>query len=55
MCGGGREQHDIAAYEYEELQEERFKLFQRIAVWHGALQAQFERETFGRTLYEAVA
>ncbi len=55
MCGGGREHYDIAVHQYEELQEEKCKFMHRVALWHGALQAQFERETFGKTLYEAIA
>jgi len=52
VCGGGRESHDIEQAERADLLDTLFASLMRVARWHGALQAKFERDLFGATLTE---
>jgi hypothetical protein len=52
MCGGGRESHDIEQAERADLLDTLFASLTKVAQWHGALQAKFERDLFGATLTE---
>lgn len=55
MCGGGRESHDIEQAERIDFMDALYASLVRVAQWHGALQAKFERELFGATLTELMA
>lgn len=55
MCGGGRETHDIEEAKKLDVLGSRIAVYEKqmeTARWHGALQAKFEIETFGYTLYK---
>ena len=52
MCGGGRETHDIEQAERTDLMDALHDSLLKVARWHGALQAKFERDLFGATLTE---
>lgn len=52
MCGGGRETHDIEQAERADLMDALHDSLLKVARWHGALQAKFERDLFGATLTE---
>lgn len=54
MCGGGRDTHDIEEAKKLDVlgnQVAVYEKYHKTARWHGALQAKFEIETFGHTLY----